>query len=134
MLKLIFWHFPWSVCLINLEIDNILNNVERSRDVFKTRMKTVDESFKINYAFYGQSSNPTYTCTFQILKKFGYQSILSLCQLHLIAYRVGKLTQREDQFLSTKKAAQNKARYFMNLKGIYHELCIQSFLLIYFFL
>lgn len=122
---------PCFVCLMNLEIENMLNHVERGRDVFTTRMKTVDESFKINYTFSGQTSNPTCTCTFHILQEFDYLSILGLCQLHLIAYRVGKLTQREDQYLSTKKVAQNKAQYFMNLRGIYNELYIQGFFLIH---
>ncbi|KAI8636797.1 hypothetical protein BD408DRAFT_425504 [Parasitella parasitica] len=99
------------------EINCMVKYKERSRYVFHTRMKTLRDSFKINYTFPGENSSPsTPNCTFEVFKLFDNRSILGQCQLNLTSYRLGKLREKEEQVLPITTVRNNYEKYHSSLR------------------
>ncbi|CAO0795867.1 unnamed protein product [Mucor circinelloides] len=100
----------------------MLSNLRVTKDIFRSRMNIIKDSFKIHYKLRSQNSPSTEpNCRFEIINHFNYRESMGQCQLNLIAYQLGKIEEMEKEALSTKQVKVNRCQYYYDLSVSLNE-------------
>ncbi|KAL9544514.1 hypothetical protein MBANPS3_007586 [Mucor bainieri] len=99
------------------DLDAMLKNLQVTKDIFRSRMNRIKDTFKIHYIPRNAPgfSGSTPKCRFEIFKHFNYKSPIGQCQLNMIAYQLGKIEEVEKATFSYKQVKANRLRYYQDL-------------------
>lgn len=101
-----------------LDLRVMLSDLRVTKDIFRSRMNIIKDSFKIHYKLRSQKSPSTeLNCRFEIINHFNYRESKGQCQLNLIAYQLGKIEEMEKEALPAKQVKVNRCQYYYDLSG-----------------
>lgn len=101
-----------------LDLEAMIRNLPVTKDIFRSRMNTIKDSFKIYYTPRSASGSSTAPkCRFKITSHFSYRSPMGQCQLSLIAYQLARIENAEREVFSVEQVKENRLRYYKDLSG-----------------
>ncbi|KAK4514123.1 uncharacterized protein ATC70_006131 [Mucor velutinosus] len=104
------------------DLEAMLSNLQVTKDIFRSRMNIIKNTFKIHYTPRSASSFSTIPkCRFEIINQFSYKSPMGQCQLNMIAYQLGKIEEMEKEVFSIKQVRKNRLRYYQDLSVSLNE-------------
>ncbi|GAN10216.1 hypothetical protein MAM1_0331c09754 [Mucor ambiguus] len=104
------------------DLEAMLKNLQVTKDIFRSRMNMIKNTFKIYYT--PSSASSSYTapkCRFEINSRFSYKSSMGQCQLNMIAYQLGKIEEIEKEMFSPKQVKKNRLKYYQDLSVSLNE-------------